>query len=69
MAKAVVRGKKTRAELCRDVAARVAGESSFAQVEWIHVVTDRYDAIGYFTEGPEPISTKVRAKCPVQRGS
>jgi hypothetical protein len=64
---AVRGGKRTRRELCERVAARVAESEGFEGVTRIEIVTSCYEPVGYFIDGPEPLSSKRRAACEVRR--
>lgn len=56
-------------ELCQMVAAKGALEERFAGVVTVQVVTGRYRLADYFAGKRDPVSERVRASWPVERGS
>ena len=65
--RAVRRGRKTSAALCKRVAQRVAEDPAWADVVRLELISDRYDALVYFAGDTTPISSKRRARCKVPR--
>lgn len=61
----VRRGRKATATLCRDIAARV----TTPDVVSLEVVTETFDSIAYFTDGPKPRKRSVHARCTIERDS
>lgn len=51
-------------DLCREIAARLAGHEHVRTVE---VVTARYDAVAWFDGDERPRARTVHARCPVDR--
>lgn len=62
------RGKAARAALCREVAARVAGEPDFASAVEVEMVGGRYDALEYLSGDKHQDREHVWVRCPVPRG-
>jgi hypothetical protein len=70
ISRAVRRGKKAIRRLCRDVASNIGGgQGDFAAARTVELEEVRFDAIRYFTEAPEPISSKILGTCPVPRSA
>lgn len=63
--RAVAGGQDASGSLCATVADRVAGSSVGA--DRIEVRTDRYDAVAWFQGDEEPLTSTLRATCPVTR--
>lgn len=66
---AIRRGKAGRAALCREVAARVAGDSSFSSAVEVEMIGGRYDAMAYLSGANRGGSEHVWVSCPVPRGA
>jgi hypothetical protein len=64
---AVRKGKKGTALLCRDTAERIIETGSMKDVIRLEVLSDRYDAVRYFTHAPIPIRSRTHSICPVNR--
>ena len=54
----------TSDELCRAIAARVAG-SGRSELVTVAVVTELHNSVGYFRGAEEPLAATVHAECPV----
>lgn len=52
----------TTDELCVEITRRLGGRH--AELAWIQVRTDTYDAVGWFAGHEEPIASVVHSRCP-----
>jgi hypothetical protein len=53
--------------MCEKVAARVADDPAWADVVHLDLLSERFDALRYFTGDTTPIKARRRARCPVPR--
>ena len=65
--RAVYQGPKATRALCLHVAARVAERRELAEVLVVSVITDVYDPVVYFMDGPTPIKSYRHQVCRVNR--
>ena len=64
---AVTAGDQALAGLCEDIAERVATSARLDEAASVQVVTERYDAVDYFTDNRhEPAGRTVHADCDVR---
>jgi hypothetical protein len=66
LARAIGAGRGAQAELCTDIAARVAAEPALAAVTAVALVSGRHDAIELLVRGVRGRETE-RFRCPVLR--
>jgi len=62
----VERGPAAMGELCQRTAAKLAPNAD-TELAHVDVVRRRYDPIGYFVSGPEPIERELLFRCPIRR--
>jgi len=62
---AIRQGREATARLCRETAGRVSGTPDFDAVVRLEVVSDRFDAVGYFTGDRTPLRSWHHATCEV----
>jgi hypothetical protein len=66
--RAIRGGRKTRVALCRKVAARVADEPDWADIVRLELLTEKFDALRYFSGDTAPLEPPLlRARCTVPR--
>lgn len=63
IAAAVRQGRRAQRELCQRVATRTAHHADYAHLRRIELIAARYDAIAYFTKGPQPLSVRRLTRC------
>ncbi len=62
---AVRKGRESAARLCRETAVRVRGAPKFDAVVRLEVVSDRFDAVAYFTGDRTPLRSWHHAVCEI----
>lgn len=62
--RSVEQGPEAMAALCQGVAARLAREQP-GELRSVEIVRRRFDPIGYFTRGPQPIEQERLSSCRV----
>jgi hypothetical protein len=67
LAQSIRQGQKATRALCRDIAARVAQESAFADIVSVEIRTDTFDAVAFFEGQKDPKDSKVHATCKAVR--
>lgn len=65
--RSVERGPAAMRALCRSVAARIAAAPDAGDLRAVEIVRRRYDPVGYFVNGPEPLEQERLERCPVPR--
>lgn len=70
VADAVAGGDQRTAELCRYVATRIDRDdvAAYGPGAQVQVVTETWDAVGWFRGHHNPLSTAVHASCPLGAG-
>lgn len=58
-------GSDSMAQLCSDVAARVAAAPDFSTARALAIVQRRYDPIAYFVGSPTPLAEQRLFECPL----
>jgi hypothetical protein len=67
--RSVERGPEATLALCRGIAERVAASPDASGLRSIEIVRRRYDPIGYFVSGPEPIEQERLQSCDLPRAA
>jgi hypothetical protein len=65
VARTAARGAGAARALCKDIAARLPATEGFADVAWVELRTDTFDAVAFFAGREEPSASKVHARCKV----
>ncbi len=67
VAETLRRGRRGAQALCRQVAERVAQSGDLGWVEHLEVRSDRYQVLGYFSSARAPVTSRLHARCPIER--
>lgn len=67
--RSVARGPEATRALCREVAERIAAAPDGRGLRSVEIVRRRYDPVGYFVAGPEPLEQELLERCAVPRPS
>lgn len=65
--RSVERGPDAMRALCRSVAERIAAAPDAGDLRSVEIVRRRYDPVGYFVSGPQPLEQERLERCPVPR--
>ena len=63
---AIRKGRPAAKRLCKETATRVGRTPEFQQVVRLEVISDRFDAVGYFSGNQTPIRSWHHAVCEVR---